>query len=184
MPNYRRSRREGGSFFLTLVTHQRRPILTTPSGRKFLHDAIASVEAARPFDLRGIVLIPDHLHLIMGLPQGDADYSTRIGLIKKAFTKAYLAAGGTEGQNTESRRRHRVRGIWEKRFWEHTIRDHKDFVFHLEYIHRNPVKHKLVQRSVDWPWSSFHRYVNLGWYSPDWRGREHLPGGTEYYLEP
>ena len=184
MPNYRRSRRDGGSFFLTLVTHQRRPILTTPSSRKILHESIAAVAESRTFELAGIVLIPDHLHIIMRLPEGDSDYSTRIGMIKTAFTRAYLAGGGSEGQTTESRRRHRVRGVWEKRFWEHTNRDYKDFLFHLEYIHMNPVKHKLVERPIDWPWSSFHRYVKLGWYAPDWCGRIHLPGGTEYYIEP
>jgi putative transposase len=128
------------------------------------------------------VLLPDHLHLLCGLPAGDIDYSGRIAQIKKRFTRAFLSAGGAEGAATTSRTRHRVRGVWEKRFWEHTIRDYRDYVLHLEYIHMNPVKHSLAARAFDWPWSSFRRYVRMGWYPEDWSGPLHVPGAE--YIEP
>jgi len=182
MPNYRRRLVEGGSYFLTLVTHERRPIFQAAPARRMLRQAIACVRAERPFDVRAIVLLHDHLHVIFGLPHGDADYSGRISQIKKLFTCSYVAAGGAQGAATASRRRHRLRGVWQKRFWEHTIRDQRDFIMHLEYIHMNPVKHGLAERPIDWPWSSFRRYLRIGWYEEDWCGSLHLPG-TEY-IEP
>jgi len=182
MPNYRRSRVEGGSYFLTLVTHERQPIFGAAPARCMLREAIVGVQSERPFDVPGIVLLRDHLHLICHLPDGDADYSGRISRIKQRFTHRFLLAGGAEGATTASRARHRVRGVSEKRFWEHTIRDYRDFIMHLEYIHMNPVKHGLVARPIDWPWSSFRQYVQKGWYGEDWCGSVRLPG-TEY-IEP
>ena len=184
MPNYRRSRVEGSSYFLTLVTHERRPLLQPQRLGACCEKRFAGVRKERPFDVTGIVLLHEHWHLICRLPDGDADadYSGRVSQIKKRFTHSYLAAGGAEGSTTASRRRYRVRGIWEKRFWEHTIRDFRDFVMHLEYIHMNPVKHGLAARPIDWQWSSFGRYVRMGRYAQDWCGSIHLPG-TEY-IEP
>jgi putative transposase len=119
-----------------------------------------------------VVLLPDHLHLILALPEGDEDFSTRIGALKHSFTKAHLATGGEEGDFSLSRLRHRVRGVWQKRFYEHVIRDDRDFAAHVEYIHYNPVKHGLVASPAEWPWSSFHRYVRLDLCEPDWKGPE------------
>ena len=102
------------------------------------------------------------------MPDGDSDYSLRWGLIKEAFTRSYLAAGGREGERTASRTRHRERAVWQKRFWEYTVRDEDDLKRCLDYVHYNPVKHGLVQRVRDYPWSSFHRWVKTGEYDLDW----------------
>jgi len=115
-----------------------------------------------------IVLLPDHLHTIWTLPRSDTNYSTRWAWIKKEFTKAWLQAGGMEQQQTLGRERDRRRGIWQPKFWEHTIADERDFERHIDYIHYNPVKHGLVSRPRDWPWSSFHRCVRRNLYPLDW----------------
>ena len=178
---YRRARLEGGTFFFTVVTHLRRPILTSKMSRGLLRNAFREVRARHPFDVEAIVLLPDHFHVLMRLPEGETDYSVRIGGIKRNFTDAYLAGGGREGSASPGQARKRLRGVWQPRFWEHTIRDAKDYRMHVDYIHINPVKHGLVARVADWPWSSFHRYVKMGLYESDWLGRADLPGQVEYY---
>lgn len=182
MPSYRRWHVEGGTYFLTVVTHERRPILTTDSARSLLRQAFVENLSRRPVEQLGIVLLPEHFHLIWRLPEGDADYSGRIGDIKETFTRAYLSGGGIEGASTASRQRQRYRGLWQKRFLEHTIRNFEDFKRHLDYLHGNPVKHGLAEHPREWPWSSFHRYVKAGWYEPDWCGRCDLSGGG--FVEP
>ena len=182
MPSYRRWRVAGGTYFLTLATHQRRPILCTPRAREILGLTMEQEQSRRPFTLDAIALLPDHIHLMIRLPTGDEDYSTRIGQIKRSFTLTWLAGGGKDGVGSASRRRQRYRGVWQKRFWEHTIRDRRDWSLHLDYIHANPVKHGLVCSPGDWAWSSFHRYVRAGWYEADWCGHVELPGTQ--YLEP
>ncbi len=182
MPNYRRRRIEGGQYFLTLATHQRRRILCNSLARSLLRKAIAAEQARRPFRLDAVVLLPDHVHMLLTLPYGDVDYSTRVAQIKKRFTHEWLLAGGSEGYPTASRQRQRIRGVWEKRFWEHTIADRRDFVRHLDYIHVNPVKHGLVQWPKDWPWSTFRQYVRKGTYEPDWCGNVDEP--WTIYIEP
>ena len=178
---YRRARVDGGTFFFTVVTHSRRPILTSPTARGFLRMAFREVRRRHPFWLEGIVLLPDHLHMLMRLPEGDADYPVRVGGIKRHFTSAYLPAGGREAAATTGQVRKRLRAVWQGRFWEHTIRDARDFRMHLDYVHLNPVKHGLVANPSEWPWTSFHRYVRMGWYEADWSGRVELPGQVEYY---
>ena len=138
---------------------------------------MGTVRRRRPFEQQAIVLLPDHLHVLWRLPEGDTDYSTRIAQLKKRFTRAYLAAGGREGRPTPSRRKHRVRGVWEKRFMEHTIRDYRDYKRHLDYIHANPVKHGPVSMPKDWPYSTFLQYVEAGEYDLNWCGDVGLPGG-------
>ena len=182
MPSYRRWRVEGGAYFLVVVTHERRPLFQDAWARRLLRQAIADVRRKRPFAMEAIVLLPDHLHMIWRLPEGDSAFSTRMAAIKKRFTDAYLAGGGTEGTSTRSRARHRVRGVWEKRFYEHAIRGPKDYRMHFDYLHLNPVKHGLAVRPRDWRFSSFHRYVRAGVYDQDWCGDQRLPGVT--YLEP
>ncbi len=182
MPYYRRFRVEGGTYFFTLVMHERRPIFRSSLGRRILREAIANTQHIRPFEQISIVLLPDHLHVLWHLPEDDKDYSTRLGGIKQCFTRAWLAGGGTEGTTTPARRRQGYRGVWQKRFYEHTIRCYRDFKLHLDYIHSNPVKHGLVESPGDWPWSSFQRYVQKGEYSPDWCGHIVLPGGMD--IEP
>ena len=168
MPNYRRNRLPGGLYFFTVVTHGRRPILTTELGRTCLRGAITVELERAPFVLFAIVLLPDHLHAVWSLPEGDSDYPTRWGQIKEGFTREYLAGGGTEGETTASRQKHRERAVWQHRFWEHTIRDEDDLERCANYTHWNPVKHGLVSRVRDYPWSSFHRFVAQGDYDPNW----------------
>ena len=168
MPNYRRWNIEGGTFFLTAVTHERRPLFRDASHRAFLRVAIKEVQSRRPFDIVAMVLMPDHFHALWALPADDKDFSNRMRALKYAFTRAYLTAGGDEGAFTLSRLRHRNRGVWQKRFHEHFIRDEADLARHLDYIHYNPVKHGYVDSPRKWRWSSFQRYVRLGAYPLDW----------------
>src|SRR5947209_14935903 len=138
MPNYFRSHVPGGTYFFTAVTLGPRPILTTPLGRTCLRHVIRAVRAERPFEVVAIVLLPDHIHTIWRLPPGDEDYSTRWGLIKERFTRSYVSGGGREGTATKSRRRHRERSIWQRRFWEHLVRDEHELKRCADYIHWNP----------------------------------------------
>jgi putative transposase len=172
MTDYRRWRVGGGTYFFTVVTHERRPFLTDERSRRCLREAFRAVRARRPFTVDAIVLLPDHLHAIWSLPAGDFDYSTRWQLIKRRFTKLYLAAGGGESPRSASRIAKGERGCWQRRYFEHTCRDDVDKKRCADYLHVNPLKHGLVRRVIDWPWSSFHRYVRLGEYSPDWGGAD------------
>ena len=180
MPNYRRRYIPGAHVFITMVTQDRRPLFKSEPWRELLRDGIEFVRQRHPFELTAMVLLPDHLHMMWKLPAIDTDYSTRISLIKRRFTYAYLRTGGTEAPQTVSRTRQRSRGVWQKRFHEHTIRDAKDFHMHLDYIHMNPVKHGVVSMANDWPWSSFHRYVDQKWYEADWQGQIDLPSNVQY----
>jgi putative transposase len=168
MPNYRRAIQPGGTFFLTLVTERRAPLFATDNARTMLHSSIINCQKFHPFLLLAIVLLHDHLHLLITLPDGDSDFSCRITSIKSTFTRLFLAAGGTEQSRSGSRLRQRSRGIWQRRFWEHTIRDEDDRIRHLDYIHYNPVKHQYVDCPHAWPHSSFHRFVSQGRYEQDW----------------
>jgi putative transposase len=182
MPNFRRYRVPGARYFFTVVTHERRPILTTGLGRRCLREALAAELERAAFDIFAIVLLPDHLHTIWTLPPGDADYSTRWAKIKEAFTRSFLAGGGTEGTTSASRERHRERAVWQHRFWEHTVRDEDDLERCVNYIHWNPVKHGLVRRVKEYPWSSFSRFVSSGDYDLDWGGESEVPdvAGSEW----
>jgi putative transposase len=172
MSFYRRWFVPGGMFFFTVVTYGRRPILTTKAGRQFLRSAIETIREDRPFELFATVVLPDHWHLVMQLPSGDLDYSTRMKRIKEEFTKSWLAAGLPEAKVTAAQAKNGERGIWQPRFWEHTIQDEEDLERCTDYIHWNPRKHRLVTRVRDWPWSSFHRFVKAGDYDLDWGGEE------------
>ncbi len=167
MSNYRRWR-GGPCYFFTVVTHERRPILITDRGRSALQKAIQTVRRDRPFSMTAIVLLPDHLHAVWQLPMGDTDYSTRWRRIKSLFTQGWMTAGGTAGTLSASRMIRQEQGVWQRRFFEHTCRDEDDLQRCIDYVHVNPVKHQLVNRVVDWPWSSFHRFVKLGYYPPAW----------------
>jgi putative transposase len=115
-----------------------------------------------------MVLLPDHFHAIWSLPPDDADYSTRWKQTKEAFTEAFLASGGVEASRSSSRAKRSERGVWQRRFWEYTVRDEDDLKRCVDYIHWNPVKHGFVTRPADYPWSTFPRYVRLGEYERDW----------------
>lgn len=170
MPNYRRSFVEGGTFFFTFITFNRRPILTSPLARKLLRDAWKRVQRDYPFTVIAICLLPEHFHCLISLPEGDNDYPLRWRAIKGIFSRQYKKAGGEIGIRNESRIKRRESAVWQRRYWEHQIRNDKDLQKHFDYIHYNPVKHGLVTRVRDWPWSSFHRYVKEGHYQLDWGG--------------
>ena len=168
MSSYRRLFRPGGTYFFTLVTQNRARFLTTELARPLLHAALARVLRERAFELVAIVLLPDHLHMIWRLPPDDDDYPMRLAAFKADFTRSWLAAGGTEQGRSASRVRHRNRGVWQRRYWEHTCRDGDDLKAHLDYLHWNPVKHGVASCPHAWEWSSFNRWVNLGEYAQDW----------------
>jgi len=165
---YRRRYVPGGTYFFTVVTHLRRAILTTDLARPLLREAILEEQVHRPFDLLAIVLLPDHLHAVWTLPENDSDYSSRWSRIKESFTRSYLAIGGEEGATTERRKARGERGIWQRRFWEHTIDGEDDLKRCLDYLHYNPVKHGLVERVSDYPWSTFRKFVRIGEYDLHW----------------
>jgi putative transposase len=168
MPDYRRAYEPGGTFFFTVVTERRAPLLCTETARSILRGIIAECQKARPFALEAIVLLPDHLHALWALPDGDSDYSTRWASIKARFTHEWLATGGQEQRRTGSRVRSRRRGVLQRRFWEHLIRDEEDFARHLDYIHYNPVKHGQVACPHAWPYSSLDKWVGRGVYEASW----------------
>ncbi len=159
MSDYRRWFVAGGTYFFTVVTYGRRPILTTDSGRMFLREAIDKTRNYLALSMITTVLLPDHWHLVMSLPASDTNYSSRIKKIKEQFTRNWLEAGLPEAEVTESQRKKGERGVWQPRFWEHTVRDETDLEGCVDYIHWNPRKHSLVKRVRDWPWSSFHRFI-------------------------
>jgi putative transposase len=175
MPNYRRNFVPGGTYFFTVVTHERRPLFLHAQARRLLHSAIQTVQAKRSFVIVAMVLLPEHLHCVWTMPDEDANYSTRWRQIKEAFTRSFLQAGGEEGVVSESRRSHNERAVWQRRFWEHTCRDQDDLNRCIDYVHWNPVKHGLVMRLIDYPWSSFHRFVAQGIYPPDWGSADPWP---------
>ena len=127
MPEYRRSFIEGGTFFFTVVTYHRLPILTTLQGRKLLHSAWVDVRERFPFTLDAVCLLPEHIHCIWVLPEGDANYSSRWKEIKRLFTMNYLEQVGPGGIRNESRVRRGEAAVWQRRFWEHTVRDERAF---------------------------------------------------------
>jgi len=163
--DYRRNFVPGGTFFFTVNLADRSSRRLTESIDS-LRGAFRHVRTRRPFTLDAIVVMPDHLHAIWTLPAGDADYSTRWQLIKAAFSRDTDPLE----QRSKSRAAKGERGIWQRRYWEHTLRDESDFARHCDYIHFNPVKHGYVRTAREWPYSSVHRFVKLGIYPPDWTG--------------
>ncbi len=168
MPDYRRWYVPGGTYFFTLVTFDRLGLLASDLARPLLRDAIDEVRAEMPFRIVAWVLLPDHLHTVWTLPHGDSEYSERWKRVKGTFSKSYLARGGKEGVRNRSRRRRREAAVWQRRFWEHSVEDEDDLLDCVDYVHWNPVKHGLVRRVRDWPWSTFHRFVEAGHYTADW----------------
>ncbi|MBI5782575.1 MAG: transposase [Gammaproteobacteria bacterium] len=170
MSDYRRSRITGGTFFFTVVTHERQPTLTTEAARTALREAIQQARTTLPFQIDAWVLLPDHLHCLWTLPEGDANFSARWAIIKRRVSGACAAEINTPRSDSERKRNEHA--FWQRRFWEHQIRDDADMARHLDYIHWNPVKHGLVKAVKDWPYSSFHKYVVRGTYPGDWGGGE------------
>ena len=162
MTNYRRNFVLGGSYFFTVNLADRRlGLLVENIG--LLRAAFRSVRERHPFTIDAAVVLPDHLHMIWTMPDRDADFALRWRLIKSAFSHGLPSGEAVSG----SRSAKGERGIWQRRYWEHTLRDQDDFARHLDYIHFNPVKHGHAARVGDWPYSSFRRWVRLGAYPKD-----------------
>ena len=168
MPNYRRSKLAGGTYFLTQVTYQREPWLVSEIGRKALREGIQRVQAKHPFSIEAFVLMPEHFHCLWTMPEGDHDFSLRMRLIKTFVTKHYGQKLAINHEISASRQKRKESNLWQRRFWEHLIRDEADYHRLLDYIHYNPVKHGLCKQVKDWQYSSFHRYVAKGRYPRDW----------------
>jgi putative transposase len=168
MPTYLRLRTPGGTFFFTVVTFQRRRLFANPKNHEILSEIITEVQKDYPFTMDAWVFLPDHLHCLWTLPPEEADYSKRWGLIKARFTKAIAKEQGRSALLTGSRIRHGESTIWQRRFWEHQIRDERDLHVHLDYIHYNPVKHGLVDSPGKWPYSSFREFVSRNLYPDNW----------------
>lgn len=162
---YRRNLQQGGTYFLTLCLADRNSdLLITHIDR--LRFAYQKIQTKMPFKTEAIVILPDHIHALWTLPQDDCDYSNRVRLFKTYFTKqldlqSKLTHHASRLSKNES-------GIWQRRFWEHTIRDEQDFYNHFNYIHYNPVKHGWVKSPKDWQFSTFHKMVEQGFYPSDW----------------
>ncbi|HZN29727.1 MAG TPA: transposase [Xanthobacteraceae bacterium] len=170
---YRRVHFAGATYFFTLVTERRRPLFREAATVALFLGALQRVRSRHPFEVDAYVVLPDHLHVLWTLPEGDANFSTRWRLVKEAFTRSYVKTHGAPGRS-ESRRSKGEQGIWQRRFWEHTVRDETDFARHLDYIHINPVHHGLATAPRDWPHSSFHEWVQRGVYDVTW-GSDALP---------
>jgi putative transposase len=168
MPRYRRNFVRGGTYFFTVVAQRRRPFLTDEIARTALRQALREVRARHRFAIDAIVLLPDHLHTVWTLPTSDDRYPLRWKQIKSRFTQIYLDRGGVELPVSVSRQIKGERGVLQRRYFEHTVRDEADLKRCIDYVHINPLKHGLVKRVIDWRWSSFHRYVALGEYESNW----------------
>jgi putative transposase len=176
MTNYRRNFVPGGTYFFTVNIAVRHLRLLTRHIH-LLRVAFRDTRARHPFTIDAIVVLPDHLHVVWRMPAGDSNFAVRWRLIKSTFSRALPRAEAV----SRSRLKKGERGIWQRRYWEHTIRSEDDFARHVDYIHFNPVKHGHVQRVRDWPFSSFHRLVRLGLYPEDWAGATGVPeSNTEF----
>ena len=173
MPNYVRTYLPGGSFFFTVVTHQRKSVFVNDATIDLLRNVVRDVRQQLPFTVDAWVVLPNHIHAVWTLPEGDTDFSKRWGLIKATYTKRMNAAGLMDSGVP----------VWQQRFWEHCIRDDKDFAAHIDYVYINPVKHGLASRVADWPWSSFHRDVQRGLYPANW-GSDVAVDESHQYGEP
>ena len=177
MVAYRRNRTEGACYFFTTTLRDRGSRHLT-NHIDLLRESIRHVREERPFTLDAIVILPEHLHSLWTLPPGDADYSGRWRAIKSAFTRALVKQG-----IDIARDRRGEYFLWQRRFWEHGIRNESDYAAHVDYIHFNPVKHRLVSRVIDWPYSSFHQYVKRGILPADWGG-DYMPSDGEFGEHP
>lgn len=167
MTEYRRNFVKGGSYFFTVALADRSQNLLV-AHIDTLRKAFRHVKAEHPFVLDAMVVLPEHLHCIWTLPAGDANYPDRWRRIKAAFSRSLPDCG----PRSHSKILKGERGIWQRRYWEHTLRDDDDWQRHVDYIHYNPVKHQHVEHAADWPHSTFHRYVESGIYQKDWAGSD------------
>jgi len=182
MATFRRAVVPGATYFFTVNTNQRLKILTEPPFSLALRNTLRQVNAEHPFTTEAFVVLPDHLHCIWTLPLGDANYAMRWNIIKRIVSQETRRL--IESPISRSHRQRRELGLWQRRFWEHQVRDERDLLRHVEYIHWNPVKHGYVTRVRDWPYSSFHRYVKQGLYPLDWAGSGDDGTAADDYGEP
>jgi putative transposase len=168
MSRYRRPTIEGGILFFTVVLADPSSALLVKQIER-LREAYRAIQMRLPFETNAICILPDHLHAIWTLPRVDADFASRWRRIKAGFSRMLPASPQLKSRGQERRRE---AGMWQRRFWEHAIRDDADFERHVDYIHFNPVKHGYVTRVCDWPYSSFKRYVARGILTADWGGDE------------
>jgi putative transposase len=173
MPEYRRNKVPGGTFFFTVNLLDRRSDLLVRH-IEVLREAVRRAHLRTPFRIDAWVVLPDHMHCIWTLPEGDTDFPGRWRAIKTAFSKSLAKV---EPRSPVMSRRGE-RGIWQRRYWEHTISDDRDFPVHIDYTHVNPVKHGLVVHPADWPHSSFRRCVARGLYPAGWAGGSAEPQTT------
>jgi len=164
--DYRRFRVAGATYFFTVVTFERHPLFADADNVALLRQALVTVKTRHPFSIDALVLLPDHLHCLWTLPEGDDDFSSRWMSIKREFTRHCPSA--YQAPVCAARRRKREQAVWQRRFWEHWIRDDDDFQRHCDYIHYNPVKHGYAATPAAWPHSTFQRFVERGIYPPDW----------------
>ena len=162
MVNYRRSRIAGGTFFFTVNLLDRQKTLLVDH-IDLLRQLVIDVRVKLPFVVDAMVLLPDHWHAVWTMPPDDTRYAERLRLIKARFTKQLLKAGVNIAKDNRGEYK-----LWQKRYWEHTIRDDQDFENHVNYVHINPVKHGYIARAIDWPHSTIHRYVANGTLPKDW----------------
>jgi putative transposase len=162
MPRYVRAK--GSLFFFTVVLAQRPNSLLIDEIDRFRH-IYRTVQQRYPFETAAICILPDHIHALWALPETDANFSARWSSIKSGFSRGLDAPSRSPSKISK-----REKGIWQRRYWEHAIRDEADYERHVDYIHFNPVKHGYVARVADWPHSSFHRYVERGVLAEDWGG--------------
>ncbi|MDR0181537.1 REP-associated tyrosine transposase [Lysobacter arvi] len=170
MSNYRRAWSPGGTWFFTVALLNRRGNNLLVREIDLLRRVVAGVMARHPFRIHGWVVLLDHLHCVIELPHGDTDFPRRWRLIKGGFSKGLPKAE----YRSAVRVRRGERGIWQRRYWEHLIRDEADYRAHMDYVHINPLKHGLVQRIADWPYSTFYSLVAEGIYPADWQMRRGL----------
>ena len=173
MSRYRWIRIDGGVYFFTVTLPDRSSDLLVRQVDR-LRRIYGSVQQRHPFETIAICVLPDHLHALWSLPPGDADFPLRWNVIKSGFTRGLAG----DARRTASKLARRERGLWQRRYWEHVIRDEADLERHVDYIHYNPVKHGHVGRVCDWPHSSFHRYVERGLLPLDWAGDAGAAVGT------
>lgn len=166
MPDYRRAWHPGGTYFFTVNLLQRQGNELLTRHIDLLRQSVRTVSERHPFAIHGWVVLPDHLHCVIELPPNDADFATRWRLIKAGFSKALPKSEW----RSPARIKRGERGVWQRRYWEHLIRDEADYRAHMDYVHINPVKHGLVKQVADWPFSTFHRLVEQGMYPADWAG--------------
>ncbi len=162
--DYRRAWHRGGTYFFTVNCLQRKDNDCLVRNIDLLREVIASVKKSHPFVIQAWVVLPEHMHCVIELPEGDADFATRWMLIKMLFSKGIPK----NERRSDTRIERRERGIWQRRYWEHLIRDECDYQAHVDYVHINPLKHGLVKQVKDWPYSTFHKMVKLGIYAQDW----------------